>query len=384
MISGLENIVKNYKIYVDTSSLMCGQKDFFFLDLFSLLQKYNKKIYILNNVENELLKNQNFSEKKKFSDEGLEVLKHYRSENLVEEINCEGKHYADYDFIRALFTESQQTNICLFIEDKVLAKAFLLNFKKLKSGRTINVIDCVKIRSGKLVKWDVNQLLQRVELDLEREYQSAANANNAKLLINIVIDNSASVKGEKILKLKQTLINFNNNLISSGLNNSVEYAITIFRGFDSVQFKSYEQDVLQVENIFAGGIPFVDLAIVNSLEFLEERLIYLTKSGYQTHKPWFVLLLNGENYGDLNGSINKIVEMINGGRLSYFPFAMSDCDFHPSLNNLRRLKQFIVVKNNMFDDMFMMIYDLAKKRVNTPLDQPVQIGSNLFEGWTIK
>ena len=47
-------------------------------------------------------------------------------------------------------------------------------------------------------------------------------------------------------------------------------------------------------------------------------------------------------------------------------------------------KKFITIKDTMYDNLFNWIFDIAKKRVETPIDQSFGIDANSYDGWTIK
>ena len=207
--------------------------------------------------------------------------------------------------------------------------------------------------------------------------------NNTKLILNFVIDNSASMKGEKFLKLKNALQKFDNELISLSLNDKIEYSITMFKGFNSIIYKSYENK-LNLDQFYVGGIPFVNDALCTGVANLMKRVETLNKSSVETYKPWTILLLNGENYDSLDMSVEQILKAMKAGQMSYFPFALTDCEFDKSLGNLRKIKPFTVVKDEKYDDLFNWILDIAKSRVEKPKNEPISISPNSFEGWTIK
>ena len=207
--------------------------------------------------------------------------------------------------------------------------------------------------------------------------------NNTKLILNFVIDNSASMKGERIIKLKNALQNFDNELNSLSLTDKIEYSITIFKGFNSTVFKGYESK-LNVDNFYVGGIPFVNDALVNGVTGLLKRVETLGKSSIDVYKPWTILLLNGENYDNLDESVDLILKIMKAGLMSYFPFALTDCEFDKSLGNLRKIKPFTVIKDERYDDLFNWILDVAKLRVGKPKVEPISISPKSFEGWTIK
>ena len=207
--------------------------------------------------------------------------------------------------------------------------------------------------------------------------------NNTKLVLNFVIDNSASMKGEKIIKLKNALQKFDNELISLSLFDRIEYSITMFKGFNSIIFKTYENK-LNIDQFYAGGIPFVNDALMNGVSNLLKRVEILNKSSIDTYKPWTILLLNGENYDNLDEAVDQVLKIMKSGQMSYFPFALTDCEFDKSLGGLRKIKPFTVIKEEKYDDLFNWILDIAKLRVEKPKNEPISISPNSFEGWTIK
>lgn len=205
-----------------------------------------------------------------------------------------------------------------------------------------------------------------------------------RLLISISLDNSASMKGEKMDRLKQAVFSFNERLEREGLLEKIELETTVFSGFDCSVAKRFDETSIIKEKFFAGGIPFMDVSVAKSLEKLTERIGELEKKGTPYYKPWLIVLSNGENFGDVGNSVDTIKKMAGEGKLTYFPFALSNREFDSSLNPLRRLKKFITVKDMKYDDLFNWIFTIAKKRVETPLDQSFGIDANSYDGWTVK
>ena len=206
----------------------------------------------------------------------------------------------------------------------------------------------------------------------------------AKLLICIALDNSASMKGEKMDKLKRAVFEFNDRLVLDGLQDRIEFSTMLFSGFNSVVAKRFDEKNIIKEKFFAGGIPFMDLSIAKAIEKLNERIAECNKDNVPYYKPWLIVLSNGENFGDMSGSVDLITQMAGEGKLTYFPFALSDREFDASLYPLRKLKKFITVKDAMYDSLFDWIYNIAKKRAITPIDQSFGIDANSYDGWTVK
>ncbi len=349
----LENIVKSSNLLIDASSLVVGQKDFFMLDLYGSLKKYGKHIYIKKDVCQTLERYKTFAEKAAFAQEGLMVLAHYKKEGLIGEIDS--------------VLELSGTQLCIVSEDKRSAEK---EIKAAKNNGFKGKIIVVKIERGSPIEIEVKNM--------------SGEERKAKLLISIALDNSASMKGEKMNKLKQAVFAFNDRLAGEGLLDRIEFSATVFSGFHCVVAKSFEESTIIKEKFFAGGIPFLDLSIGKSIEKLKERIEYCDTENFSYYKPWLIVLSNGENFGDIGNSVAQITKLASEGKISYFPFALSDREFDNSLYALKKLKKFITIKDSMYDRLFNWIFDIAKKRVETPIDRSFGIDANSYDGWTIK
>lgn len=207
--------------------------------------------------------------------------------------------------------------------------------------------------------------------------------NEAKLIINFIIDNSSSLKGDKIIKLKNALQKFDENLSLMSLSKRVEYSITLCEGFNSKIYKKFDEK-LNLNQLYVGGVPFLNDAIKNSIKNLLQKIERLEKSSIQLYKPWTVLLVNGENYDDLEESSELILSLMKNGKMSYFPFALTDCEFDKSFACIRRIKSFTIIKDEKYDELFNWVLEMTKMRLEKPKNEPISINLNSFEGWTLK
>ena len=360
----LVNLIKEREVFIDTSSLLCGQKDFLMLDLFDVLMKNQKKVLVLESAKGTLVKNESYAERKINSTDALNVLKQYEENGVVEYINN--------DMFAKMCESKSSTKYCFFIDEKNKLKE-LLHFIKNKN------IEFYKMGDGKPVKWD---FFSQGKVTSEKGGNSFM--NNTKLLITFVIDNSSSMKGNKIEELKKAIKDFGDKINNKKYQNCVECAMIMFRGFESIQYKSFDQNEININNLYAGGIPFCSNALDNAINTLNKRVDLANNNGESLYKPWIILLLNGENYDDVKEPAVKLVEMMKSGKVSYFPFALSDNEFNPNLAILKKVKPFTIVKDAMYDQLFGWIFNLVEKRISTPADQSFAIDSHSFEGWTIK
>ena len=353
MVIELEEVVKRSDLFVDVSSLIVGQKDFFMLDLYGCLKKFGKRIYIKKGTLQKLEHYTTFSEKASLAREGVTVLAHYEKEGLLGEVDS--------------IDQLSGKRLCIVSEDKQSAE------KEIEASKYNNFdgeITIVKIEKGFPVEIEVKEM--------------SGEEKQAKLLISIALDNSASMKGDKMDKLRQAVFAFNDRLVREGLVDQIEFSTIVFSGFNCVVAKPFEETSIVKEKFFAGGIPFVDLSIAKSIEKIKERIECYDEKNISYYKPWLIVLSNGENFGDVNISAELITRMASEGRLTYFPFALSDREFDNSLYPLRKLKKFITIKNTMYESLFNWIFELARKRVKTPIDQSFGIDPSSYDGWTIK
>ena len=167
------------------------------------------------------------------------------------------------------------------------------------------------------------------------------------------------------------------------MDNKIEYSISGFKGFDAIVFKDFEVQYDE-KNIPVGGIPFINDGLVKSINNLMKRIENFKSSSINTYKPWTILLINGDNLDSLDESANLIMDVMKSGKMTYFPFALSDCEFDKSLFSLRKIKPFTIIKDEKFTELFNWIFDIAKSRVEKPANEPISISPNSFEGWTIK
>ena len=163
----LENIVKSSNLLIDVSSLIVGQKDFFMLDLYGCLKKHGKRIYIKKDLYQALERYTAFAEKETFAQEGMAVLEHYEKEGLIIEIDS--------------ILELSGTPLCIVSEDKQSAEK---EIKVTKNNGFNGKITIAKIEKGFPVEIEVKKM--------------SGEEKKAKLLISIALDNSASMKGDKM------------------------------------------------------------------------------------------------------------------------------------------------------------------------------------------
>jgi len=203
-----------------------------------------------------------------------------------------------------------------------------------------------------------------------------------KLLINIVIDNSACLKGEAGEKLVSSVSSFDKKIKDNNLNDSILYSLTVNKGFSSCIIKNFNEDY-DYNGFKILGLPFVNSSLLLGTNNLMKFAADIAKTD-KIFKPWTIFLTTGDSYDKVDESINLLLTILKDGKMSYFPFALTYNELDSNILKLRKLKPFTTIKDNMYSNLFDWIFDFASNRVNTPLDKSISLNPNSFEGWTIK
>ncbi len=197
-----------------------------------------------------------------------------------------------------------------------------------------------------------------------------------KLLLSLVFDNSSSMKGERIGKLKNELEKFNR--LSDSISDSFECSFITTTGITVKDFKSKT-----IGNITEGGLALLDRAINLGLNELDKRRRELELEGVNLYKQWFVLLSDGQCYENLSMSVVKLREGYRGGKFTYFPFFLGNSVFDERFDELKKLKIPLTIDNDQYDKLFNWIFEAIKTRVSTPIEESIKVDSRSFAGWIV-
>lgn len=201
-----------------------------------------------------------------------------------------------------------------------------------------------------------------------------------KLLLTIIIDNSSSMKGEKITKLKQALTMFHEKVNLNEINNNLDYSVIGFNNLDAKIYKNFEEDLVNYYDINEGGLALLNQAITLGIHNLEKKLNEYKNQGYSLYRPWFILLFDGQCYEDLN-CLPKFIELIKNKAITYFPFTLSDSQCDEKLDNLQKIKRPLIIVNDLYDKLFDWLYETVYKRITTPVDKGIKLERKAFAGW---
>lgn len=383
MTDEIKKLLSKSRIIVDTCSLMINEQYFFGKELFEFLKESHLKISIPDAVDYELNHNVKMNKSKNDAQEGIAILNLYRQNNLLEVIQKPRSH-ADLQIIKMILDFCLDSDVVVFTEDKDLVVDILANIRNLRSSNLRHEVYCLKINQGNPEKWDLQKLEGKLNLMQNSNYSLIVKNDLHKMVISVVVDNSASMKLVKMDILKEAIANFQKNLDDSGLSEYVDYSLIIFEGLKSKVFKKFDEKQLNLDKLFAGGVPIINKSIELALTEMDKHANQIISSNRKIYKPWLVLLIDGENFGNLNLTLGMINDRINQGALSYFPFLLSENNIDDSLTPLIKYKRPFSIIHNKYDELFMWIFETGKRRIATPIDESFNLDPKSFDGWVKK
>lgn len=187
----------------------------------------------------------------------------------------------------------------------------------------------------------------------------------SRLVVSMVVDNSSSLNEQRTTKLKRALTNFNNKLKAANIDADLDLAIYGFDGFSPRVIKGF--DGAYEENRFDnGGIQVLGKTVEMAMDDLVARQKLYKEHGIETHKPWLIILSDGGAHGDMTEQVTKLKTVIKGKKITYFPFSLSSMPLDQSLEPLAKLKMFLKIRDDLFEELFDFLYNTIYQRVTTP------------------
>lgn len=379
----VERILSNYKLYIDTCSLMINSNGFFELELIPLLLKNNKKLYVIENVRKELENLQGNPSKSNLAAKGLNNLKILESNNLIALEKGHLSVHADQAFISLLMDERRKNDVCLITEDKRLALDVIANIKNLESINYNYDIQALKIYDGVPEMYNLTTLQNKIGVTNVPEHQVTTGKYSHKLLISFVIDNSISMKGERMDDFKKAFKVFVDEMSYGDLRRDVEYEIVAFEDFTPRVLKSFKDEEFNINSLTPGKMPFLDKAINRALNDLDQREDELDSAGIQRFKSWLIVISDSQSFDDTTPSSERISIKKKQSGLLFLPFNISKNPLSTKVDPLSKQKVFIKVGENKFSSLSNWLIEFAITRLTTPIDSSVSIKKESFNGWAI-
>ena len=158
----LSQVLTNYIIYVDSSSLMQGNLEFFKISLFNVLKSTKRQIKVVDFVVKDLKKKQ-FSDSEKLAVKALSIIDFYRKRGLVEDVVTSGIEQGKILDVIYNNRHVDKANVCVITENRELANEIVSNLSSKGHGVEFNhKIAAVRLINGPAL-WDIRTAKPKVE-----------------------------------------------------------------------------------------------------------------------------------------------------------------------------------------------------------------------------
>ena len=166
MADNLTQVLSNYIIYVDSSSLMHGNMEFFKISLFNVLKSTKRQIKLPDFVIKELKKKQ-FSDSERFAVKALNIIDYYRRAGLVEDVVTSGAENGKILDVIYNNRNVDKDDVCVITENKDLANEIVTNLSARKGIDFDYKIAAVRLINGPAL-WNIKTVKPRV-MPIKRE-----------------------------------------------------------------------------------------------------------------------------------------------------------------------------------------------------------------------
>jgi uncharacterized protein YegL len=433
MADNLTQVLSNYVVYVDESSFMHGNMEFFKISMYNVLKSTNRKIKVVDFVVKELKKKQ-FSDSEKYAVKALKIIDFYRQKGLVEDVVTTRSEYGRILDVIYNNRDVDNNDVVVITENKELASEIVTNLSA-RNGIDFNhKIAAVRLINGPAL-WNIKTVKPRVmpineqqvpvagerkeEVKVEpKPYQvppqetptyeekkeevkqepikevkveeikqeefkpvnEHSRVKRNKLVVSLIVDNSSSLNEERAGKMKASLDVFFKNLQNSDIYSDLDIAIYGFDGFSPRVMKGYDGD-FDISRFDNGGIQVLGKTIETAMEDLVERQKLYKSHNIETHKPWLVILTDGGAYGDITEQVNKLKGVLRNKKVTYFPFCLNTMEVDDSLLPLQKLKMFLKVREDKFTELFTFLFNTITQRINTPENVPMHLDRDAIGGF---
>ena len=203
-----------------------------------------------------------------------------------------------------------------------------------------------------------------------------------RLLISIVVDNSAATQGEKFELIKASLNDFC-KLVSTSSAKNIEVEIIAFDEFTPKALKKFSDKNYSADSLQAFKMPFLGKALDMAIKDIQDRVDFFKEHEVETYKPWLFLLTDAYSFDDIDVVIPHLRKILEKKEVLYMPFLLSQKNIPQTIEDLARTKKFMRIKDQSYDAFFKWFFEMAEKRAQTEIDTPVRFDRSGFEGWAV-
>ena len=203
-----------------------------------------------------------------------------------------------------------------------------------------------------------------------------------RLVITIILDNSAAIQGERFENFKKAFENCLAKIREANPTN-LDLEIIAFDEFSPKAIKSYKDKDFKCDELQPFKMPFLGKAITMAIKDLSALNEKYGEKEVPIYKPWFFILTDAYSFDDVDEGVNAMKQYFAENKVLYMPFLLSQRKIPQNIEQLAKVKSFMRIKDNAYEEFFTWFFNMAYKRATTPQETPVKFDRADFEGWAI-
>lgn len=203
-----------------------------------------------------------------------------------------------------------------------------------------------------------------------------------RLVITMILDNSAAVQGKKFDEFKAA---FKSCLAKFKSNNpsNVDLEIIAFDEFSPKVLKAHRDEDFKCADLEPYKMPFLGKSIELAIKDLSALDALYGEKEVPVYKPWFFVLTDAYSFDDVDDAVSSMKQFFAEHKVLYMPFILSQKKIPQNVEALAKIKPFMRIKDGAYEDFFNWFFNMALKRATTPPDVGVKFDRADFEGWAI-
>lgn len=200
----------------------------------------------------------------------------------------------------------------------------------------------------------------------------------------LLLDTSASMKGEPIDALNKGLRTFKDDLIKDPLASlRVEVAVVTFDSRINVVQNFITVDEFEPPTLTAQWQTYMGTGILKSLDMIEARKKQYRANGITYYRPWLLMVTDGEPEGESDKIVKQAAELIRAyeieQKITFYAVGVRNA-------NMARLSQIatrrpIKLRELMFEDMFIWLSN-SMEQISYSLGKQISISSTEGQNWS--
>ncbi|MBE6691282.1 MAG: hypothetical protein E7590_08415 [Ruminococcaceae bacterium] len=197
-----------------------------------------------------------------------------------------------------------------------------------------------------------------------------------KLLLSFVVDNSASVPGEKLGELMRAFRAFGSELPAF-----LEWELLTFDTLTPAVVKRF--DSAEIAPVSANRFPLLGRAVQLAADRTEARCRALQEAGETVYRPWIFLLSGGFTADAMEEVTARLDAMEKKEELLYLPFKLTERLATERLQCMDRSKHMIEILPEGVEGFFAFVKGMIAQREALPPETGVRFSKTDFEGWAV-